>query len=656
MHSPSLRLPASTSFSLCVFLAGACAQSSALTAQSAGSNNKPVAPAADVKLEGLPSFLLLVPGGSVQMGLKAEAVVDAACQVVNPTRPGVAVKIAASKVTTNMRHSASLLGQRKVDVQPFLLAKWPVKGSEYAKLLQLRRQNGKMRPPFSWWRNGCIEHYNEKLPEIAKLFPQDDMGPLLFWEQNGPDLPYRVQDEDGRSLLDHPVTYVDFKEAQDFAAWLGMRLPTEAEWTRAARGDGTHIWPWGAADPTADVFSEEALRALRIYNSSDKVLKPVGTVKAAVGPYGHVDMFGQVWQLVSGPGFGPITGDASFAEEWKRLQKDKTGALLQSQPVWKKTDRVLAKGGCWLSSGDPIQLLLDARADFQTIDVLEGAGFRLAKSLRPGYDLLYSLLRGNYNRAAFAGDQEIDLAGQIGAERYEMGADGFPTQYDAVSFAPVNWLSIEKNADLPKLLEKSQQAPILIGTFATTKALLEPAAPAGHYSVLFRKEGVPRELLDAMKAGHKEMGSRKPKDDGKEGGSEGDKDKEQEKKSGWREVLARFGLTDKDLEGKDAKEGPEFVRVGGFEVPTKTDVFLLHNNEGKVVAAIPAPSKRPAAGTPFAPEFLFEADNKSRTVAKFRVGMPLSQLLAKKVLDVHFHVVIDGPMPGGDKPWRLPGK
>ena len=40
---------------------------------------------------------------------------------------------------------------------------------------------------------------------------------------------------------------------------------------------------------------------------------------------------------------------------------------------------------------------------------------------------LDSLVRGVYNRAPFAAEQDVDLAGQVGAERYELGPDGFPT-------------------------------------------------------------------------------------------------------------------------------------------------------------------------------------------------------------------------------------
>jgi hypothetical protein len=450
------------------------------------------------------------------------------------------------------------------------------------------------------------------------------------------------------------VTFLDYREANEFAAWLGMRLPTEAEWTRAARGDGNNVWPWGTQQGQ-DAYAEENLEQLRLLKTSDKKRKPVGTVAAGAGPFGHVDMFGQVWQFVSGLSFRPINGEDPFKDEWKRMQKDKVGGLLTSPPLW-RDNFALGKGGSFLSGGEPIQLLVDARAPMQTIDVLTSVGVRLAKSMRPGYDLLYSLLRSTYNRNRFALEQDVDLTQQVGAERYELGADGFPTAYHAVSFAPVNWLSQEKNADLGKLLEKTQEEPMLIGTFATTVPLAEPAVAAGHYSVLFRKEGMPRELVDAIKAGHKEMAAlaRKPKKD-----DDKDKDTEdggKEHKAGWRDVLARFGLTEADVTPKEAANGLKFIRIDGQEVSTERDCFLLYGNEGKVTAVVPATNQKLAIGSnAITPDITLEADAKGRAVVKFRIGSPATSRNSKRVVEIPFQVTLDRAAPTGDDAWRLPG-
>jgi formylglycine-generating enzyme required for sulfatase activity len=673
MHLISLRVPTLASVSAGALLAAVSAQGgppqSSPPPSAALAPNAKAAPVAarakadDAAFEGLPKFLLVVPGGSVEMGLEAGTLIDAACQATFPSKPELAPKTAAEALAKAMKRSASTLGRRRVEVDTFLLGRWPVKCSEYEPFIAGRRKAGlPARPPFGWWRFGRKDDYEKRLPDITKAFPKDELGPLNYWDRFGNELPYELKDDKGNSIAELPLTFISWREANDFAASLGMRLPTEAEWTRAARGDGKHAWPCAKPDdPGSDRFTENTLKELRLFNMRDQVVKPVGTVQAANGPFGHVDMFAQVWQLVADLGHRPINGAEAFAAEWKKLQANKVGQLLTTVPAW-DDDRALAKGGSYTSHGEPIQLLIDARAKVLTYDVLEMMGMRLAKSIKPGYDVLYSTLRGTYHKGAFGPDQQTDLTAQIGTERYDLRADGFPSAYHAVTFAPVNWLSKDKNVELQKLLEKSQTTPLLVGTLFVTDPLLVPKAPAGIYSVLYRKAGVPRELAEAVKQGHRELKAlgKKPAEpatgeaaDGKDA-KEGKEPKEK-KTSGWREVIARFGVTEFDVESKDAATGAvPCVRIDGVEIPVADDTFLLHDNDGKIVAAWPVPNAKPAVGAPFPSVLTVAEAEKGRLAAKFHFAVPLSQTNDKKVAGVHMHVVVDHAAPSVEKPWRLP--
>ena len=640
----------------------AVSKAAASAAPASASPNAGKADALDT--DGLPSFLLPVPGGTVEMGLDAAAFVQAACQAALPNKPEQAVKIAAAMVEKALRRSSSVLGRRKVDVPAFLLGRSPVTNAQFEVFVTMMRKNGvKYHVPFHWWRFGCSDDYMAKLPEINKLFPKDEEGPLNYWDRFGGELPGKLQDQKGKPIGDQPVTFVSYRAANEFAAWLGMRLPYEAEWTRAARGAGKTTWPLAKADdPSTDRFSEQLLKDLRMFTTADKANKPCGTVPAAAGPFGHTDMFGQVWQMVGDLGYRPINGREAFEAEWKNLMKDKVGELLKAPPAW-RDELVVAKGGSYLSYQEPIQLLVDARAPMQTIDVMESLGLHHAKSMKPGYDSQFSSMRGTFHKGPFAIDQAIDLTGQVGGERYELDAGGNVASYATLSFAPVNWLAKEKNAELGKLLDQSMTSPLLVGALMSTTPLVTPAAPAGLYSVLYRKGGLPKELVEAVKIGHKELVAAKAKGDkgGKEKAEDADADKpkddekKQDKKKPWREVVSRFGITDEELLSKDAADGQlKALRIDGCVVPTTDDCFLLHGNDGKVVAAWPAPNAKPAFAAQANHGMTVTATDKGKFAARIRTGVPVALGVAKKFADIQLGVVLDREAPSEQKPWRLP--
>ncbi|MEO6593351.1 MAG: SUMF1/EgtB/PvdO family nonheme iron enzyme, partial [Planctomycetota bacterium] len=621
-----------------------CSTPSASGANAIGSG------AAKDDVDGLPSFLLPVPGGTVEMGLEVDAFVAACSQAVYPSNPKEAVRVAKDKLLLAMARTVSTIGRRSVTVEGFYLGKWPVKNSEYQLFVDHRRAAGQhVRPPYHWWRHGCKDDYERR--RDGKAFPNDAYGPVLYWERHGAELPYKVQDEQGNSIADLPVVFVTWRDANQFAASLGMRLPTEAELTRAMRGDGKQVWP------------DKLLEARQMSKPGKHVLEPVGTVQAAVGPYGHVDLFGQVWQFCGDLGFGPMHGIDAFESAWKLLQKNEVGALLDQKSCW-RPELAIAKGGSYLSYQEQIQLLIDARAPIQTVDALESLGMRLAKSLRPGYDYLYSLQRVEFSRQPFAQGQDLDLTGQVGAERYTVGDDGFSTDYEAVSFAPANWLVDEQLVRLADLLEGSQQKPLLVGALATTATFDNGAAP-GLYAVLYRQAGIPRELSDAFRQGHEEV-VKEQKAKANSGGEEPDKksdekpDKNDDKKIAhdWRTIVKRYGLTEHDL--ADAADGDcGFVRIDDVVVSSDRDAFLL-SKHGAVVAMMPGTNEQPVVASPFAGTLVIEAGTetqraarKANAVAKLRFCVPMLAVDPSKVVVFELHAVLEQEPPTEGKPWRL---
>jgi iron(II)-dependent oxidoreductase len=173
-----------------------------------------------------------------------------------------------------------------VDVAPFYIDTAPVTNSAYLAFVEAGGYDDAR-----WWTEAGWAHRQE----AGLVAPQ-------FWRKECEGVWSRLRFGWREDLPpNEPVCHVSWFEADAYARWAGKRLPTEAEWEKAAAsepGGGKRRFPWGDAAPTA----ERANLGQRLYRPA-----PVGAYPKGISPWGCEQMIGDVWEWTSSD-FQPYPG------------------------------------------------------------------------------------------------------------------------------------------------------------------------------------------------------------------------------------------------------------------------------------------------------------------------------------------------------------
>jgi formylglycine-generating enzyme required for sulfatase activity len=210
-------------------------------------------------------------------------------QAPTATRQATPVEAPAARVA-RLRFEPEMVG---VPAGPFLMGT----SAEQVKEMLRRFNWAKEHQEQGWFKQEQPAH-EVTLPafEIGRC-PVTNAEYAVFVEATGrPAPPHWQAGRVPEALADHPVVNVTWRDAQAYVAWLGertgaaYRLPTEAEWEKAARGQDGRLWPWG------NDWDGQRPRA-NCQPSGPGATTPVGQYSpAGDSPYGAADMAGNVWE------------------------------------------------------------------------------------------------------------------------------------------------------------------------------------------------------------------------------------------------------------------------------------------------------------------------------------------------------------------------
>ncbi len=494
----------------------------------------------------------IVPPSLVLLGLSAVAGAQQA-------PPGlVLVEGGRTKVGTPVKYVEALAAQHKqfantfagetpqitVEVGDFYLMPNEVTNEQYAEFVKATGH----QPPYYWGEAALDRGRVAFLEEQGRLRKEAlDAGkpapkrktwdPAAWWAENWKDQEWAVPED----RIDAPVNYVSYDDAQAYARWAGLRLMTEFEFQRAARGDTDRVYPWGDDWDRSKCNSNESQNASSL---------PVGSYPAGAVNDIH-DLAGNVWEWTS--------SRYTKYDGYKPLKIKAGRETIEALAPFDPTMRVLVSGA-YTNQGFACRV--GVRMGAEKRQQTEALGFRCAADLVPGRDVAAALIEEEVRLHKLPGDvdflpERTTILQRWTARAGEAKVPGYQVieGHERAFFTPVATIDAGSLGELGRMTDEN--GPVLLGMLSLQHPLMKPELDGGTYFVGWRGEGKLRQ--------------------------------QEEEKQPEQTVLAS---------GSRRQESVDFWQVPGFQEDVAC--FFLYDIEGQPVVAWPAASlefKRPKSGS-----------------------------------------------------------
>lgn len=339
---------------------------------------------------------------------------------------------------------------------------------------------------------------------LAPFFlSQNEVTNLEYWtfcEATGVKKRPSYWGKDGRfpaGYENRPVVKITYDDAEAYCAWVGRRLPTEAEWEAAARNPGTsdggrpRIFPWGNTWPRGAVpcnFSGNAARDREI-------------ASLAAGLPGVVSV-GKFTEFRSALGFNDLAGNAA---EWTSspfvpypgFKPKKFGTTSLDSGFFNETHMVV-RGGNFVQND--YSMLATWRNSLDPRNASERVGFRTARSLEPGRDAIFRLAGEHRLDAALVDYPVLPAEARAGRKAPEVEVDDarlffglVADDWDATKNIPGPSRSLvlscrrtDAFTDIVSIRDAARKEATFLGILHTDVAIAKPELKPGTYAFIYR--------------------------------------------------------------------------------------------------------------------------------------------------------------------------